>query len=385
MRQAVALCAAACLLAAAVWPHGAQAAVLLERDVQGGHYDVQAYARVDEDALLYKAIDADPPGTVRARPTKLRRARLGLRLRWNDDWIFRAAGNFAHRPSLRDFWLEYRGWPVRIELGRFPEPFSLGESIGSTDTLLVARPSPTFLGPDYGFGAGFNYRAGSWGVSGGAFTRDAGYSLSGKYPENALSLRGTWRPLRGESGFLHLGASASLRQARQGSGVLLVGSAETTLARGLAPHSPLLPQSDDYRLLGGEAAARLGPVLVLGEYIQAHVDAGPTWHGEYVEAAWSLTGERRSYSTRYGTVGGITPNEPVTLGGFGAWELAARWSTTDLRDGGGDRGRIVNLGLNWYPVDPLRISIGAERVHRDLADGSARAATIAQMQFQLSF
>ena len=106
-------------------------------------------------------------------------------------------------------------------------------------------------------------------------------------------------------------------------------------------------------------------------------------HGEYVEAGWCVTGEKRSYSTRYGTVGGIRPARPVTSGGFGAWELAARWSATDLSDGGGDRGRVGSVGLNWYPVDPLRISIGAQRAHRELADGTQRDATLAELQVQL--
>jgi len=370
---------------AAAWLPSAHSLTLLEGETQYGRYDLLAYARVQDDVLLYDQRQTEVAGSLPDRANELRRARLGLRLRWHDDWILRVAGNFAHRPSLRDLWLEYRGWPVRIELGRFPEPFSLGESVNSTDTLLMSRPSPTFLGPDYGFGAGFNYRGYNWGVSGGAFTRDAGYSLSGKYPENALSLRATWRPLRFEAGFLHLGGSASLRNTSSGSGVQLFGSGETALIRGLTPRSPLQLQTDNYRLLGAETALRLGPLLMLAEYIQADVNAGPSWHGEYVEAGWSLTGERRSYSTRYGTVGGITPNEPVTFGGFGAWELAARWSATDLRDGGGDLGRVVALGLNWYPVDPLRVSVAGERVHRGLADGSQRDASIVQLQLQLSF
>jgi phosphate-selective porin OprO and OprP len=372
----------ALLAVVCAWPLSGLTMDLAQGDALGGRYDLQAYVRLEEDVLLYK----DAPDQVSTRSTDLRRARLGLRLRWEEDWIFRAAGNFAHGSSLRDLWLEYRRWPVRIEIGRFPEPFSLGESISSSDTLLISRPSPTILGPDYGFGAGFNYRGASWGLSGGAFTRNAGYTLSGKYPENALDLRGTWRPLAGETGYLHIGASGSVRETQQGSGVQLFGTGESPLASGLGPHSALQPGTDRYRLLGGEMAVRLGSLLMLSEYIRANVmSGGPTWHGEYVEAGWCLTGEKRSYSTRYGTVGGIKPYSPVTAGGFGAWELAARWSATDLRDGGGDWGRVNSVGLNWYPIDLLRISAGAQRAHRELFDGTQRDATLAQLQFQLGF
>ncbi len=364
------------------WPHSGLAMNLAQGDALGGPYDLRGYARIEEDVLLYKNV----PDQVRTRSTDLRRARLGLGLRWHDDWVFRAAGNFAHGSSLRDLWLEYRGWATRIEIGRFPEPFSLGESISSSDTRLISRPSPTILGPDYGFGVGFNYRGDSWGLSGGAFTRNAGYSLSGKYPENALDLRGTWRPFSGEIGYLHIGASASLRETQQGSGVQLFGTAESPLASGLGPRSALQPDTDRYRLLGAEIAIRLSSVLLLSEYIRAKVmNGGATWHGEYIEAGWCLTGEKRGYSTRYGTVGGIKPYRPVTAGGFGAWELAARWSATDLREGGGDWGRVASVGLNWYPIDPLRISIGAQRAHRELFDGTQRDGTLGQLQFQLGF
>ena len=364
------------------WPHSALTLNLAQGDLLGAPYDLLAYARLEEDVSLYRNVS----DLVSTRSTDLRRARLGLRLRWDEDWIFRAAGNFAHHASLRDLWLEYRGWPTRIEIGRFPEPFSLGESISSSDTLLISRPSPTDLGPDYGFGVGFNYRGGSWGLSGGAFTRNAGYSLSGKYPEDALDLRGTWRPLIGEVGYLHIGASGSVRQTMQGSGVQLFGTAESLLATGLAPRSGLQTNTDRYRLLGAEMAIRLGPVLVLSEYIRANVmNGGPAWHGQYVESGWCLTGEKRSYSTRYGVVGGIRPFRPVTSGGFGAWELAARLSMTDLREGGGDAGRVRSVGLNWYPIDLQRISVGVQRARRELFDGTEREGTLAQIQFQLGF
>ena len=38
----------------------------------------------------------------------------------------------------------------------------------------------------YGFGIGFNYRGSTWGLAGGAFTRHAGPSLSGRFAEDAF-------------------------------------------------------------------------------------------------------------------------------------------------------------------------------------------------------
>jgi phosphate-selective porin OprO/OprP len=371
----------AAVLLACAWPLAADALTLLRGVSEEGRYDLRLYGRLQEDAALFDSV----PDSVETRSAVLSRAWSELRVRWRDDWIFRLSGDFARRAVLDDLSLEYRGWPVWIQVGRFPEPFSLGASINAADTLLLSRPSPTLLGPAYGFGAGINMRGDNWGFSTAALTRDAGRELSGKYPENALSMRATWRPLRGESGYLHIGASASLRQTRSIDGVLLAGSAESGLLLGLTPGTAFQADATRYRLLDAETAARLGPVMLIGEYVHVDVAQGPAWNAAYVEGAWALTGERRGYSTRYGTVGGITPNHPLTYGGPGAWEFATRWSLTDLREGGGDLGRIASLGLNWYPVDPLRITMAAEHAYLELGNGTRRSGNVAQLRFQILF
>jgi phosphate-selective porin OprO/OprP len=368
-----------CILSAGMllclWSIPSPALELVKGEMFGEFYDLRGYARIEEDILLARHT-AD--GT-RTESTNLRRARLGFGLRWQNDWVFHLAGNFAHHSSLRDLWTEYRGWPVRIEVGRFLEPFSLGEAIAPSDRLLTSLPSPAELGPDYGFGIGFNYRGTTW-----AFTRHAGPSLSGRYAEDALTARGTWRPLVGEDGYLHVGVSGSFRRGQAGSGVQLFGTSESSLMRGMSPRSVLETLTDRYRLIAEETLIRLGPIIVLGEMIQAQLaDGGPTWHGEYAEFGWCITGEKRSYSTRYGTIGGISPDRPVELGGLGAWEVAVRWSKTDLSDGGGDRGQVRSVALNWYPTDPVRISVSLHRAHLEPFGGSARDTTLGQLQVQL--
>jgi len=51
----------------------------------------------------------------------------------------------------------------------------------------------------------------------------------------------------------------------------------------------------------------------------------------------------------------------VELDGFGAWEVALRWSKTDLSDDGGDHGYVRSVALSWYPTDPVRISLSLHR------------------------
>jgi phosphate-selective porin OprO/OprP len=347
----------------------------------GESFELRGHLRLEEDVALAQQMD----DLARSDGTDLRRARVGLGIRWGEDWVAHVAANLAHRASLRDLSAEYRGWPVRIDIGRFAEPFGLGESVGASNTLLAALPSPVALGPGYGFGMGFNFRGSSWGWAGGAFSHAAGPALSGRYPEDALTTRATWRPWIEEAGYLHLGLSLSGRRAQAGTGVQLFGSAESSLVHGMSPRSALIAATDRYDLRGAEAALRWSAMMVIGERIDARVgDGGPRWHGDYLEVAWCLTGEQRSYSTRYGTIGGISPNRPLDLDGPGAWEVAVRWSRTDLSDGGGDRGRVRSAGLNWYPTDDFRVSVAILRMHLDPAGLPSRDSTVGQLQVQLS-
>lgn len=94
----------------------------------------------------------------------------------------------------------------------------------------------------------------------------------------------------------------------------------------------------------------------------------PTFHGWYMEGTWILTGETKPYTAQainneVGGFGNPVPSAPFSLDGdsWGAWELAARYSDTNLNYNptqqlttsqlagitGGDE-RIVTLGINWY-------------------------------------
>ncbi len=81
------------------------------------------------------------------------------------------------------------------------------------------------------------------------------------------------------------------------------------------------------------------------------------FQGGYAEAAYVLTGETRPYNAGSASYGGIAPADPFSLsgGGWGAWEIAGRYSTIDLNDRlaaangvAGGRQTVYTLALNWY-------------------------------------
>jgi phosphate-selective porin OprO/OprP len=103
----------------------------------------------------------------------------------------------------------------------------------------------------------------------------------------------------------------------------------------------------------------------------------PTFSGWYVEGSWILTGETKAYSpaainNEVGGFNGPVPSRPFSMSGgsWGAFELVARYSNTDLNWHtnqlattsqlagvlGGEE-RVIALGLNWYLNRNVRVMI----------------------------
>ena len=97
------------------------------------------------------------------------------------------------------------------------------------------------------------------------------------------------------------------------------------------------------QVFSAEAAGTYGPLYFQGEYFWFNVkrDAvtglppigAPNLHfqGGYAEASYVLTGESHPYNPGSASYGGIAPKDPFSLssGGWGAWEIAGRFSTID--------------------------------------------------------
>jgi phosphate-selective porin OprO/OprP len=88
----------------------------------------------------------------------------------------------------------------------------------------------------------------------------------------------------------------------------------------------------------------------------------PSFGGYYLQGSWLITGEQRRYNAASGSFQNPRPKSPFARdGGWGAFELAARFSHTDLNFNEGDLGTapvagairggeqdVLALGLNWY-------------------------------------
>ncbi|MEE8233110.1 MAG: porin, partial [Gammaproteobacteria bacterium] len=82
-----------------------------------------------------------------------------------------------------------------------------------------------------------------------------------------------------------------------------------------------------------------------------------TASGFYVESSWFITGESRRYSFKDGSFKQAKVHRALGQSGYGAWELAVRYSSIDLTDEtiiGGEEDNVT-VGLNWYPNNQLRL------------------------------
>jgi phosphate-selective porin OprO/OprP len=279
-----------------------------------------------------------------------------------------------------------------IWIGHFKVPFSFEQAMSRKYLTFMERSLANALAPDVretGLSVSGRLLAGRlrWQVggfretdgAGDGFGPDAGYDLA---------LRITGLPLRskGDRRLLHLGF-AYVHQFRDGSEVAFSTKPESFLADDLL----LTPtfKATHIDMIGAELAMVLGSFSLEAEYLYDFVrrshQATLQYHGGYVQVGYFLTGESRRYSLAAGTFDRIVPNAQVRLGadGWGAWQLAARFSRVDLDDkdiGGGTEANFT-AAINWFPSPITRVS--TEYVYGDLwGQGDVH---VWQMRFQFEF
>ena len=100
-----------------------------------------------------------------------------------------------------------------------------------------------------------------------------------------------------------------------------------------------------------------GPLGITAEYIGtlANTPFGSVYYqGGYAQAAYRLTGEHRAYDKKTGTLGKLVPYTDFIplkqdgICGWGAWEVAARWSMIDLRNPDFLDGHYYNSATNTF-------------------------------------
>jgi phosphate-selective porin OprO/OprP len=349
----------------------------------------------------------------------MRRARVTLRGVIGKYGVYKTSLETTDQAaSLRDNYFEWSGlndhaggWAPRIRMGNFFEPFSLEQTTPSSRLTFMERSAATQA---FGIGRGLGIM-----IYDELNSTRAGYDLgaflspsqglgdfANRVSDDALILGGVgvtgriwWLPgydCACESRRWLVGASVSQRldlsgiriRARPESFSLehLIDTDFSTDAAG----TPLLDDATSATLVGADTLWIRGPWSVQAEYFLAHVASkragNPTFHGGYAFVSYFLTGEHRVVAD--GRIQASRICSPLDSCddkvGFGALELAARYSVVDLNDANVRGGSMHNLSLelNWYLAERRRVLFNFIRAQVD--DGRADAPIyIFQVRLQL--
>lgn len=371
----------------------------LRMESADGQYRFQFGGRFQQDAAWFSTrggLEPDVAGIENG--TSFRRARLYIAGTFPNQLAFRTEYDFAGgTPGFRDLWLEARALPAlgTLRLGRMIEPFGLEGTSPNGFFTFIERGLPTAFTPFRNSGVQIRNHTPGGGVAWalGAFTHTDAFGESVDDPGHSLTGRLTALPHYAEDGraWWHLGVSGSHR-VPSGDEVRFRAKPESHVAPFFLDTGVL--DADQTTLLAIETAFTHGPFSLQAEGARAEVDtldgeAGPggarSFQGYYVYASCFLTGEHRRFNPRAASLGRLIPRRDFhpAENGWGAWELALRYSDLDLDDGPVQGGRLqtLTLGLNAYLTPNTRISWNWVRA--DLED--AGEADIFQMRLFVDF
>jgi len=294
-----------------------------------------------------------------------------------------------------------------LQAGHFLEPFSLEIGAPSYSFPFMETSPVSVLDPLRSWGLGiFRARFSETTFALGVFQAGTGPNDFEIGDGSTVGLTGklTAAPINEGDGerLVHVGLAFSERLPERGVIVIGVPQQATLLGLGDFPSSPFAPRisipASFQQLLNLQCAAANGPFWTQAEWYGTWIDqrggGGVFFHGCHADCGYFLTGEHRPYQGASGTFGPIRVNRPL-LGchatpdrpaGWGAWELAARFSYLDFRDSDtprGPTGQLVGLrlpdftfGVNWYLADHLRLMFNYAYVLPDGPNTGTSAANV---------
>jgi phosphate-selective porin OprO/OprP len=356
------------------------------------------------------------PNTATTVPQRLddgvnvRRARIGVIGKFMSDWNYAliydfggASDGFASTASVggvpvgflpggalsgvENAYLSYTGLKpfggqLAIEGGVMDLPYTLDEASSSNDLPFMERAASGIAATNIAAGDFRSAFGGRWytdtfwagayatGPTTGAIHSASSINPPGTTEQYGVIARAAGQIVSGKDYSLHLGGDAEwLIQPPHN---LIAGTQTLTLSD--RPEVRIDPTTlvstgaiagvSRAQVYSAEAAGTYGPLFFQGEYFWFNVERNAfaplpslKFQGGYAEAAYVLTGETRPYNAGSASYGGIAPANPFSLagGGWGAWEIAGRYSTIDLNDRlgaatgvAGGRQTIYTLALNWY-------------------------------------
>ncbi len=385
-------------------------------------FDIALRARIHMDYGTW--VHKDNYTTDATDGFQMRRAFLGVAGTVYNDWGFEFTGNFANdrggASQIQAANITYNGIKdTQVILGVFQPKFTLDDSTSSNDIPFMER-SPVgnivvvIGGSDSRTGVGISNKGDNYFVAGYVTGNPTGTTGTIDDMVNLLG-RAAYQFYASNEGGAGIGVSGVYQVTPQAAARTSATQITTTASFGDRPglriggnrtsltSTGTINQIKGQWAYGADLGANFKNFWVAGEYYVFGADTedrlpgtttrnsfqDPEFDGYYVSAGYILTGERRSYKPGEWT--GVKPAWPVGQNGFGAWELAARYSTVNLIDraggvAGSGTGEEKNwtIGVNWYVNNAIRFMLNYVNttVERPTGPDQGLDAVALRMQFQ---
>lgn len=326
--------------------------------------------------------------------TNFRRAQIGLQgtvfRDWSYNFIYDFGGSGVEKSGYIYYaYLQYDGLgPFHARIGAIAPFAGIEDATGSADLLFLERPSVTDIARNIGGSPG---REGiDLFVQGDTYLLSVGYT--GKKTGDAatfdaqqsLVTRASWLAVSGpdvkwllDANLTHVFkladtvANANANGFSFSTGPELSVDATRTVNTGNIDASKITQ-------FGFETAATYAGFYGQGGWFHFGVARrtavpNPDFSGWYALLTYSLTGEEHLYDPTTASFRGLRPAKPLgSAGGYGAWELKARYSSIDLdfnplttaATGGifGGKQDVWTLGVNWYVNNAIRFSLDYDNI-----------------------
>ena len=280
---------------------------------------------------------------------------------------------------------------MRFTIGQFMPVMGIDSATAQPNIWMMERALPTnVIRPDFSLGALMQVEGESLNLLVDVFHgNDKVYQNANGSEPIGYSGRLFFVPVNDDSHLWHVGGSVLVRdQHTLDGGTKTFSSKPELISRNNnALSTGALSQVEEYQIYGFEGAARWNDIAFQGEYYHLHIDrpalAGGdlSYRGYYLQAAYTLTGERRPYNYHTGTFSRIKP-----VAKDGAWEVVARHSFMDLQDkntGAPGSESNTTIGVNWWLTDSL--SFAGNYVHASIPRVNQSSAGIDAIGLRAQF
>ena len=292
----------------------------------------------------------------------IRRFWLGVSGKADKDWSYRGLVGFENnKTSVYDVFVNYHGFEnADLRIGNFFENNGIDVETPNLISSFMERSSGiTTFRELRRTGVSYNPHGQNWGAKLGFFgsttnnssTNAKGYGFSGRF--YALPIKSD-----NENHFLHFGFNTSLRTPDSATKAMRFSSfGNTNVLNQTLIDTGNITNVNSYYQYSPEIRYQNGSLTLTGEYIETIINrdngfSNLKFNGSYVMASYFLTKESYGYDVASGTpiAANITKN---------AWEIAARYSDTNLNNKTIKGGRIssYDFGINFYPNNRSRIML----------------------------